>query len=172
MGSLSSAVSDITSAVSTVKSVVSLAENIGGLNPLNTSSSLLQKQQNLAMKQLQAKQNADLAANAAAADIDRQELAIQTDAARRSRADTLRRALAAQRAGASASGIAPDDGSSLAVQQGLFDSADAAQGDADQLTGLKTAAIDQSLTSLNNQNLLARTQLAQKQKLQRIAENY
>ena len=172
MGAITSAIGDVTSAVSAVKTVASLAGNLGSLNPLNTSASLLQKQQDLAMKQLQARQSEDLAAETATANLQKQELATESDASDQSRDNSLRAALATQRADAAANGLSPDDGSSAAVQQGLFDTADEAQGDADQLTMLKQATIDQGLADQSSQNLLARTQLAQQQKLQRIAESY
>ena len=147
MGALTSAIGDVTSAVSAVKTVASLVTDPASLNPLNTSANLLQKQQDLAMKQLQANQDAETAAQTANANIEKQELAVQNGAASQSRADTLNRAIASQRADAAASGLAPDDGSAAAVQQGLFDTADDAQDDADQLTMLKQASIDQGLAT-------------------------
>lgn len=172
MGSIVSAVTELTGLVGAVRQVANFVENPASLDPFNTSSDLLAKQQAEAMKELQQKQQVEERKAQAGAAIQKSQIAADAQASQDQTQAALMRAVAKQRAQFGAQGIAPDDGSGQAVLLGLYKQTDQDLADQQRIDSLRNAAIDQNLNDQYAVDVLQRTQLAQQQKLQRIAENY
>lgn len=84
----------------------------------------------------------------------------QADSARRA---ALKRAMARQRANFGAQGVGSNAGSSEAVLLGMFQESDEERANREKLDTLRTQALDQSLGSQQQLNLLQQTQLREKQ---------
>lgn len=172
MGSIVSAVTELTSLVGAVRQVANFVENPASLNPFNTSSDLVAKQQAEAMKELQQKQQLEERKAQSDAGLQKAQLAAESRASQDQTQAALMRAVAKQRAQFGAKGISPDEGSAQAVLLGLYKQNDQQLADQERIDNLRNAAIDQNLNDQYALDVLQRTQLAQKQKLDRIAENY
>ncbi len=169
MGALSSVISGINTVASVVGTVNSLANNIGSLADTSRNQDVknLKAHQDLALKQLRMQQ--DLAQQTAEdnAALQKSQLAAQSASDDRQRQAALKRAVAAQRASFGAQGVGSGDGSSEAVLLGLFDESDDERKDRERLDILRSTALDQSISSGVNQDMLQLTQLQQRQKLER-----
>jgi hypothetical protein len=172
MGAIVPAVAELTSIIGAVRTAVNFIENPASLNPFNTQSGLVEKQQELALRQLQAQQKVEAQNAAAQADLQRRQIAASAQEQQDQAQAALMRAVAKQRASFGAQGISPGEGSAQAVLLGLYDQSEEQQADQQRLDNLRYAAIDQNLSNRYNVDVLQRTQLRQKQKLQKIAENY
>ena len=118
----------------------------------------LQEQQYLQQKQA--------AENAA---LDREKISAQADVEEKRRQRALKNAVARQRANFGAKGISTDSSASAqAVLLGTFDESEEDAANRDRLDQLRLKTLDQNTSQLAQRNLLAQTQLAEKQKLQRI----
>jgi hypothetical protein len=85
----------------------------------------------------------------------------------------LKRAVARQRAAYGASGIeANSSGSAQAVLLGLFDESEEEKNQREKLDTLRLNAIDQDVDQRSRLNVLQRTQLAEKQRLQQSLVGY
>lgn len=91
--------------------------------------------------------------------------AAQKDSERR---EALRRAVARQRAKFGAQGVGSNGGSSEAVLLGLFDESDEERKKREDVDALRTRALDNNLSQAAAGNLLEATQLAERQKVQRV----
>ena len=159
------ALTPVISLLGTVGSVVSASNTIlGGVQSLSGSGD----KDDLALEQLkqqQALQEKQLRQNAA---LEKQQIALDAAQAENDRKQALKRAVARQRAQFSGQGISSaGTGSSQAVLLGLFEESDEERRKREDLDTLKTAAIDQDLAQNRALNVLQRTQLAERQKLQR-----
>jgi len=149
---------------------VQAAQNIAGLaNTIrDRDDDDLKRQQNQALDELRAKQKLQeqqLAANVAA---EREKIAVQAANEEQNRRSALRRAVARQRASFGASGIGnASGGSSQAVLLGLFEESEADKTARTRLDNLRNAALDQELSQNRSLNVLQRTQLQERQRLQR-----
>jgi hypothetical protein len=172
MGSILSAVTELTSLVNTVRTVANVIENPASLNPFNTQSDLLAKRQAETLKELQEKQQVEDRRAQAEASLQKAQLAAESQVSRDQTQAALMRAVAKQRAQFGAEGISPEEGSAQAVLLGLYKQNDQQLADQQRIENLRNAAIDQNLNDQYALDVLQRTQLAQRQKLDRIAENY
>lgn len=130
----------------------------------------LRAQQDLALRQLQAQQGLQQQVAAEDAALSREERQAQTQAAEEARRASLRRAMARQRAQFGASGVGSQGGSSEAVLLGLFEESDADRTTRERLDNIRNRALDQGLSSRQRLNVLQRSQLEERQKLDRLME--
>jgi hypothetical protein len=171
LGTLSgyaSAAMPVIQAVSTIKNVVDGFGNSGD----DDARAQLRSQQDLAMQQLRAQQGlAEMTAVEQAA-LDRQNIAANAQNAEAARRTALRRATARQRATFGAQGLSANDGSGEAVLLGLFDESDADRQSRERLDTLRNQAIDQNLDQQQRINVLQRTQLQERQSLDRALSGF
>lgn len=130
-----------------------------------------QESQDLALKQLQAQQSLQERQLAAQNALDKEKIAAQTAQSEADRKSALRRAVARQRANFGSQGVGSGTGSSQAVLLGLFDESDAERQKREQLDALRYTALDQEFAQAKSQNVLQRTQLAERNKLDDLASN-
>ncbi len=126
-----------------------------------------QKAQSLELAQLQQRQSANLQDAQERAALSRAELAAKNDAAERDRKAALKRAVARQRAQYGAQGISTTTGSSEAVLLGLFGSSEDDAAENQRSNVISLSAIDQDLAAQNRLNIIQRTQLKERQKLEK-----
>ena len=160
MGTLTPVLGTLSKTLGAVTTIASSVDTLTG-----GSRKRSRAQQDLAMRQLQANQAqaTQEAQDKAAADRERIALEAQQDQERRQKA--LRRAIAKRNASVGASGVSRT-GSNEAVLLGLINDADDETNNANALDQLRFNAIDRGIASLQSRNVLQRTQLAERQKLQ------
>jgi hypothetical protein len=124
-----------------------------------------EQSQKLALQQLKEQQDESLRRAQEDADAQRANIALQSQTDEQQRRDALKRAVARQRAEFGASGLSPTGGSADAVLLGLFDETERDRAARDALDNWRFNTIDQNLMQQSRQNVLQRTQLEQKQKL-------
>lgn len=124
-----------------------------------------EKQNRLAVEQLQDQQRIANQRAAEKAALDKHEIEAKAAEAETKRRQALKRAVARQRAEFGASGVSSEDGSSEAVLLGLFEESEEQKSDRERLDNIKKQAIDQDLTNTYRVNTLKRTQLAERAKL-------
>jgi hypothetical protein len=148
-----------------------VAANVGRIatNVLGGSSGTqdLRAQQDLAMRQLQQLQDQDYQRTMEEAAADRAKIAADAESAEGTRRAALKRAVARQRALYGSSGIETNtSGSAQAVLLGLFDESEEEKNQREKLDTLRYGAVDQELSAKQRLNILQRTQLGEKQRLQ------
>ncbi|MBX2834760.1 MAG: transporter [Micavibrio sp.] len=149
--------------------LTSIAGTLGTLNTIvstvQTLSGSSADSGDLALRQLQERQALEMKKAAADTAIAREKMALEAASSEEDRKRALKRAVARQKASFGGQGISSANGSAQAILLGLFDeSEDEAQTRA-KLDGLKSAALEQDLGNRASINVLQRTQLAQRQKL-------
>lgn len=145
----------ISSGVSLVRNEISRQTNRVGRN-----QALEQLQERQALEQRQAAQNAAL---------DRERLTVETQNAEEERQRALRRAVARQRASFGAQGLSGTGGSSQAVLLGLFEESDEDRTQRERLDNIRNRAIDQGLSQGRSLNVLQRTQLEERNRLNTLS---
>ncbi|MCB1782379.1 MAG: hypothetical protein KDI13_00135 [Alphaproteobacteria bacterium] len=148
------------------------ASLVNGVANSELSRRQTQASQDLALKQLQAQQTLQERQLAAQNALEKEKIATQAAQSEADRKSALRRAVARQRANFGAQGVGSGAGSSQAVLLGLFDESDAEKQKREQLDALRTTALDQDLAQNKAQNVLQRTQLAQRNSLDDLSSNY
>ncbi len=123
--------------------------------------------QDQALAQLAQTQRLQEARDAQAAALEKQKIKADTVAAERRRRAALKRAMARQTAGFGASGTGSGGGSAQAVLLGLFDESDEERQERERLDAMKIRVLDAGLSNRKSINVLQRTQLAEKQQLER-----
>lgn len=127
----------------------------------------LQAQQNLALAQLQAQQQLGEQQAAQDAALARQEIAQEAGNAETARRAALKRAVARQKVSLASQGVSSaDDGSAEAILLGLFQESETERGARARLDGLRAQAIGQNLAQKQALNVLQRSQLAERQRLE------
>ena len=119
----------------------------------------------LALQQLQARQDAEVREAQQKAVLDRAEIAAKAEEAEIQRRQALKRAVARQRVKYGASGVSSGDGSSEAVLLGLFDESEEEKQSRERIDNLRLQAIDQNLDKMRRVNTLERTQARERAKL-------
>ncbi len=133
----------------------------------------LRAQQGAALTQLQAQQSLAEQQASNSADLQKQQIAADAALTETRRKQALRRAVAKQKTLFSAQGLSPaDSGSGEAVLLGLYNDSEEDSAAQTQSDALRNAALDQSLASQKQKNLLEATQLAERQNLTRIINGY
>jgi hypothetical protein len=123
------------------------------------------RQNELALRQLQQQQSQQQQIAAQNAAFDRQEIVLQAEKAEKERRAALKRAVARQRASFGGAGVSSGGGSSEAVLLGLFQESEEEKLNREKLDGLRLQTLDQNLSSQSRVNTLKRTQLAERQKI-------
>lgn len=144
-----------------------------GLGVLNTVNQLTgqpqrrnaEREQELALQQLQAQQQLNQQQLEQDAALERERIAAQAQADEQDRQRALRRAVARQRAQFGSRGVSAEGGSAQAILLGLFDESEEELAQRERLDGLRTSALDQDLAQRSSLNVLQRTQLQQRQNL-------
>lgn len=150
-------------AIGTATRLVNTVQNFSS----GSSGDQLRAQQDLALRQLQATQQARENQLSADVSLRRQQLAADAASDNSDRRAALRRAVARQRAQFSASGVTSAGGSSEAVLLGLFNESESEAAQRNQIDGLRNRALDLDLSNQRSVNVLQRTQLQQRQRLER-----
>lgn len=160
-----SVIAPITQGASLAASAARVATNIAGA--AGSGGSNTAAQQDLAMRQLQQLQDEGYRRASEEAAQDRAKIAADAENAEATRRAALKRAVARQRALYGSSGIDTNtSGSAQAVLLGLFDESEAEKTEREKLDTLRYGAIEQDLSAQQRLNILQRTQLAEKQRLQ------
>lgn len=176
MGALSasgliSSIGTAASVIRTLDSAFSTFQSLSGGAEKNQRAALM-AQQDLALRQLQARQGLSAADAASQAELDRQKLAIESANSEAARRDALRRAVARQNAQFGAQGVSAGDGSGEALLLGMFEESEQERARREELDNLRLQAIDQNLEEENRINVLQRTQLQERQNLDRALAGY
>ena len=122
-----------------------------------------------ALEQLKQRQALDERQRAQDAEFQRQSIALDAQEAEESRREALRRAVSRQRANFGAQGVGSGSGSSQAVLLGLFEESGDEKRRREELDNLRLNAIDQDLAQNRSINVLQRTQLAERNRLNNIS---
>jgi hypothetical protein len=128
--------------------------------------------QDLALRQLQERQNLQMRQIEADSALEKQRLTLEAEKSESARRDSLRRAVARQRASFGASGIGNNGGSAEAVLLGLFDESDEERAQREALDGLRNSALDAGVSQQRSLNILQRTQLQGRQKFSRNSSSF
>lgn len=167
LGTLSSYAS---AAMPVIRAVSTIKDAVGG-NSYDAHAALRSKQ-DLAMRQLQAQQGLGDISAAEQSALDRQRLSLDTATSEEARRGALRRAVARQRASFGSQGVIANDGSGEAVMLGLFNESENEKDTRNRLDSLRTQAIDQDMADRQRINVLQRTQLQERQNLDRALAGY
>lgn len=129
-----------------------------------------EQEQELALEQLRQRQKLEQRQLATQTALDREKLKVETEAAEEKRRAALRRAVARQRAQFGSSGIGNSgSGSSQAVLLGLFEETESELESRARLDSLRSRALDLNVSNRNSLNVLQRTQLQERQRLDRVS---
>lgn len=150
-------------AISAFQAVSSVANVVGG--GLDVFDSGSEKSSRQAVEQLQQQQKLQQRQSANKAVLDKQEIAAKATEVEAQRRDSLKRAVARQRAQFGGRGVSSGDGSSEAVLLGLFEESDGLRKSRERLDNIRLQVIDQGLVNQKRVNTLERTQLAERKKL-------
>ena len=163
------ALTPVLSLLGTVGSVVSAGtEILGGVQTLaGVSNRHQEKEDRLALDQLKRQQTLQQRQLEEKAALERQQIALNAKLTEEQRQTALRRAVARQRANFGAQGVGSATGSSQAVLLGLFDESDDERQRREELDALRVTALDQNVSQNRALNILQRTQLSERQKIQR-----
>jgi hypothetical protein len=167
MAGLSPIASTIGEVAGTVSTVANAAESVSDFGDNERRSERLRAQQDQALKQLKQRQKQEQQAARQEAQLEREQINTKQENAEEERRDALRRAVARQRAQFGASGISSDDGSAEAVLLGQFEESQENKQKREELDNLRKRALDQKLNQRRRKNVLERTQLAERQRLER-----
>ncbi|MCB1556560.1 MAG: transporter [Alphaproteobacteria bacterium] len=147
-----------------------IAQTVTGTNAAQKAARQQREQQALALKQLQEKQAVQLRDLQEQAALDRATIDARAAQAETDRRAALKRAVARQRAAFGASGIGnQSSGSNEAVLLGLFSESEADRAAREKLDTLRFSAIDQNIEAQKRINVLQASQLAEKQRVQRVS---
>ncbi len=161
MGSLTPILGTLTQTVGAVSAFANSVETLTGGGRRDVRA-----EQNLAMQNLQQSQALSAQQAREKADRDRAQIAEQGKQSDEARRKALRRAIAKQNARVGASGVSRT-GSNEAILLGLVnDSADTAQNNK-ALDQLRYNTIDAGLNNPQSRNVLEKTQLSERQRLER-----
>lgn len=160
LGSLAGAVTATRSAVQTLR---------GAGRGWGDPQDALRRQQAQDLSQLKARQALEERQAAQEADLARARNHIESGAAEEARRAALKRAVARQRALFGAQGTGSTGGSAQAVLLGLFDESDAEKAQRERLDGVRQAVLETDLSARRQANLLQLTQLAERQRLERLS---
>lgn len=171
MGALTPVISGlttITTAISAADRLLGVTQDFGR-DPYKEQRQALRAQQDLALQQLTARQS--LGEQQAQQEALLQKEKITADALEKEqrRRSALRRAVARQRVQFGGSGLSGGDGSTEAVLLGLFEESEHDKVASQRLDGLRSAALDQGLHEKRTLNVLQRSQLQERQALERLA---
>lgn len=162
------ALTPVLSLLGTIGSVVSAGTAVlGGVQTLaGVSNRQQEKEDRLALDQLKRQQNLQQQQLEERTALERRQIALNARLTEEQRQSALRRAVARQRANFGSQGVGSASGSSEAVLLGLFDESDEERIRREELDALRVSALDQNVSQNRALNILQRTQLSERQKLQ------
>ena len=143
-----------------------------GDDPYKDERQRLQKQQQLALKQLRASQDEKLLDLQEQSALAAEKSVTDSAAAEQTRLSALRRAVARQRAAYGVSGLSSTGGSAEAVLLGLFEESDDERETRARLDDIRNRTLEQNLDAQKRLNVLQVSQLKQKQRLERELLGY
>lgn len=149
---------------SIVPSILQVGSALGGIN--RTAKTVYQDK--IDLDQLQQRQSLSQAQAERDAALAREELAAETQSYEQQRRAALRRAVAKQKAVFGSTGISSQDGSAEAVLLGLFSESEEERQAREKSNNLRESALQNDLSNQKQINLLQKTQLQQRQKLNQI----
>ena len=155
---IASGLGTIAGTLGTVNQIVSTVQALSG----NSSA---EREQELALRQLQERQNLQAQQLAQDTALERERIALQSAQDEEERRTALRRAVARQRAQFGSQGVSSGGGSSQAVLLGLFDETEDELARRESLDNLRSRALDLDVSQNSSLNLLQAEQLRQRQKL-------
>lgn len=163
------ALTPVLSLLGTIGSVVSAGTAVlGGVQTLSGIGNRQQeKEDRLALDQLKRQQNLQQKQLEERTALEREQIALNARLTEEQRQAALRRAVSRQRANFGSQGVGSASGSSQAVLLGLFDESDDERQRREELDSLRVTALDQNVSQNRALNILQRTQLSERQKLQR-----
>ena len=156
---------------STLGAINGIANGFGNLTGNRGQTKALRAQQDLAMKSLQEQQALSTREAREKAERDRAKIALDAKAEEDRRRDALRRAIARQNVNRGAGGVSKS-GSNEAILLGLYNESGEDRSYNKSLDQLRYNTIDSGLYDLNQRNVLERTQLAERQRLEREIGRY
>ncbi len=157
-----------TLSATSLQTALSVGAGLAGSELSRKQSEKAQKQ---SLQQLQAQQKLQEQQLAQDAALERAKIATDTRQDAQQRQDALRRAVARQRAAFGSQGVGSGAGSSQAVLLGLFEETDDDKRRREELDQLRFNSIDQNLAQRGALNVLQRTQLAERNALNKSAND-
>jgi|GEM_PF-534926 len=161
----------LTSLATLVPVIKEGVDTITGLSSREASRKDAQKDQRVALSQLQKTQQLNQQNAEENAALQRERLAADATTAENTRLSALRRAVARQRASFGAQGVGSSSGSSGAVLLGLFDESEDELAQRERLDNIRKRSLDLGLSQQRGINTLQFTQLKERQKLGRLSAN-
>ncbi len=168
MGAITPIVSGLgtlASTAGTINQIVNTAQSFGGHSPTK-------REQDLALQQLQARQQLAQQQSAARSALDQERLSASAKAVESDRQRALRRAVARSRAKFGGQGISTNSGSAQAILLGLFDESEEEHTQRTNIDNLRGRAIDLDLSNQSGLNVLQRTQLQERQNLAQSIDSF
>jgi hypothetical protein len=129
----------------------------------------LRARHDLALRQLEQKQKLSQTQEAQANSLEKKKMRLEKESDERRRKAALKRAMAKRTAEFGASGTGSSGGSAQALLLGLFEESDEEREEREKLDNLKSKALDTGLANRRSINVLQRSQLAQRQQLERAS---
>lgn len=160
MGAITPIASGLGSAVSTLNTIGNVVNTVQSFS----GNSAKERDQDLALRQLQQRQQLENQQAINDAALDRQQIELQAAQDEEERRDALRRAVARQRANFGSQGVS-QTGSAQAVLLGLFEESDEERANRDARDQLRFSALEQDTASTQSLNVLQATQLRERQNL-------
>lgn len=125
-----------------------------------------------AMRDLQRQQAQQQSEAQQRADQQRQQIALNAEQAEQARRSALKRAMAKRNARFGASGIGGANGSREAIMLGLYNESEDEKKQREALDKIRYDSITSDLNNLNSRNILERTEMAENNRLSRLADSY
>lgn len=151
-----------------VQDIRALSGNKNAAASARQAAYQLQAQQDLALAQLQAQQQIGERQAAQNAALERAHITEAATEAERARRAALKRAVARQKVSLASQGISgADDGSAEAILLGMFQESEDDRVARSRLDGLREQALGMDLAQRQALNILQRSQLAERQRLER-----
>jgi len=127
--------------------------------------------QRQALADLKRKQNEHVRQMSEDSQAERARISTATAESKRERRNALRRAVARQKTLFGGRGIGSSGGSAEAVLLGLFEESDADRVERERIDNLRFSALDRNLDQQRRLNVIQRTQLQEKQKIQNLSSS-
>lgn len=160
------AISSVLGAARVLTQAAGAVSGLAGGAASNVSSG---RAQELALQQLKVQQDLQMRQSESAAALSREQIALNAGLAEGARKTALRRAVARQRASFGAQGVGSGAGSSQAVLLGMFEESEDERKKREDMDALKLRALDQDLVDRRATNVLQRTQLEQRGRLDDVS---
>jgi colicin import membrane protein len=160
LGSILPILGGITTAVTTIDRTMQMIGDFG--------EDSQRRQQEQALRHLQENQRLEYEHLTQKNAQGRAEIALNAELAEKERRESLRRAVSRKRAEFGSSGIGSASGSAEAVLLGMFEESKEERETREQLDTMRSRALDLNESQKKSLNLLQATQLAQKQRLERL----